>query len=229
MIHLDSIGVLIATDFRLYREGLEAALPAPGLIRVVGAAATSNDALSLIRELKPDVVLIDPVMPRSRSVARGAYRSAHPTKVIILGLADVEVEVISWATEGIDGFVTRRNSLDELVLTIQNVTCGKWRCSPSVARALLGHMAKLGRVAVDSECALQLTEREYEISYLIAHGLSNKEIARSLEISVSTTKNHVHSILVKLGLKRRMQVANWIHEETHQPHTETIRLSNPTQ
>ncbi len=220
------IRVLVATDFGLYREGLENALPSYGVIQVVGAAANSSDAILLLEQFKPDVILIDPTMPRSRLVARGAYRSPHAVKVIILGLAEVDAEVISWAMEGIDGFVTRRNSLDELVRTIKMVACGEWRCSPTVARALLRHLAKVGCAEAKGESTLQLTQREYQISHMVAHGLSNKEIARALKISVSTTKNHVHNILAKLGLRRRTQVAQWVQEHTLSSHAESLVTTN---
>lgn len=202
--------VLIATDVRLYRDSLRQVLGSSPDVEVVAGAGSAEEALQSAEDAGPDVILLDPSLAGAELLVHSLHRASIALKIVILGLARVEVEVIRWAKHGIHGFVTRDNSVDQLVATIRAVRDGKCLCSPRVASALLRELAKRADGRGYGEHAACLTRREYEVGHLLAHGISNKEIARSLGISVSTAKNHVHNILTKLGLERRAQVGGWI-------------------
>lgn len=202
--------VLIATDVRLYRDSLREVLGSSPDLEVVAAVGSAEEALESAVEAGPHVILLDPSLAGAELLVRSLYQSSSALKFVILGLARVELEVIRWAKSGIHGFVTRDNSVDQLVATIRAVRDGKCPCSPTVASALLRELAKQADGRGHGEHSPSLTRREHEVGHLLAQGRSNKEIARSLGISVSTAKNHVHNILTKLGLQRRGQVGMWI-------------------
>lgn len=132
-----------------------------------------------------------------------------------------EAEVVRWARRGLHGLVTRENSVGQLVATIRAVRGGKCLCSPRVATALLRALAKQADHRDDGEPSATLTRREHEVAHFLAHGMSNRGIARSLGIAVSTAKNHVHNVLTRLGLQRRAQVGSWIrwHDLPQRPGT----------
>lgn len=206
----DQASVLIVTDVGVFGEALARVLEERADLRVRGVADSDSEALERVLQNTPDVVLLDPAMPRARQLARSLRRDRAPSKVVVLGLAEVETSAVDWATEGIHGFVTRENSLDQLVSVIRGVLEGRCLCSPTVAAALLRELAKRAHGRGRGERAPSLTQRQYEVGHLLAHGMSNKAIASELGITVSTVKNHVHNILRKLRLNRRGEVADWI-------------------
>jgi DNA-binding NarL/FixJ family response regulator len=214
---------VIATDVRLYAEGLEQALQPHIQIEVVALAGEAGEAMASLREHHPDILLLDPAMPDAQMLARALFESTLRTKVLVLGLAETESEVISWASEGISGFVTRQNSLDQLVTTIERVANNAWTSSPKVMSALLRHLAQLAHGRSYGEKSAHLTRREYDVAHLLAHGLANKEIARELGISVPTAKNHVHNILAKLRLRSRAEAAAWMRAHAMPRHRGSTR------
>lgn len=202
--------ILIATDVRLYSEGLEAVLESQDGFDVAGTVRTAAKVLDRCLELDPDILVLDPAMPDSRSVTRLVFDSKMRVRVIVVGLGQTESEVVLWARQGAAAFVTRESDLDELVETIRAVARGEWSCSPTAMRALLRHMARQARGFARPKRVSYLTQRESEVSELVGRGLSNKEIASELGITVATVKNHVHNILTKLDLRRRGEVAAWL-------------------
>jgi two-component system nitrate/nitrite response regulator NarL len=190
------IRVLVVSDIRLYREGIADALTRSGRCEV---AMTPADDW----ELAPtDVVLLDLAHPRAREL----LAAAGDSRVVALGVREVEEEVIGWAEAGVAGYVTREATLDELVAVVESVARGEMECSPRIAALLLQRVASVagtGRTLADG----RLTPRENEIVGLLDQGLSNKQIARRLSIEPATVKNHVHHILDKLGVARRGEVA----------------------
>lgn len=211
MMNRDSpIRVMVVTGVRLYAEGLRAVLGSSSELEVVGLAADPAEAEERIDELSPDVVLMDPGAPDAEHLVGRVFHGSARAKVVMLGLARVEEQAVRWAQCGAHGFVTRENSLDELVSVVRSVARGRFRCSPQVATALMRELARQSAGRVSTQDSPHLTRREHEVSGLLARGLSNKGIARRLGIAVSTVKNHVHNILTKLDLQRRGQVAQWL-------------------
>lgn len=202
--------VLIVTDVRLYAESLARALATRERLEVAGVATSAEEAMSKVGERGLDVLLLDPAMPAAERLVDTLHRDPRDVKIVVLGLSRVEVEAVRWATHGAHGFLTRENSLDQLVAIVESVSEGGFECSPRVASALLRALAKQAEGRGPRDRPAHLTGREYEVGRLLARGLSNKEIATSLGIAVSTTKNHVHNILTKLGLRRRAEVGGWM-------------------
>jgi two-component system nitrate/nitrite response regulator NarL len=195
-----AIAVFIVSDVRLYRDGLSDLLDRVDPISVVGAVAGAEDAVERVRELQPDVVLLD---TRSGGVgaARDLLQAAPGSRVVAIATPEAEEDVIALAEAGVIGYVTRDESLDDLATTIEGVARDEMVCSPWIATVLVRRVQALA--AERPRPTHGLTAREAEILELVAQGLSNKEIAARLYIEVTTVKNHVHNILEKLGVSRR--------------------------
>jgi len=195
------IRLLVASDVRLYREGIVAILGGTGPCEIVGTADDRSSTLERAMALRPDVTLIDLTMAESRQTVRALAGAGVP--VVVFGVREREEEIIEFAEAGVAGYVTRDSSLEELVGVVESVARGETLLSPRIAALLLrrvqaaAHPASVGR----------LTPREAEIVGLIDDGLSNKQIARQLTIELATVKNHVHNILEKLEVKRRAEAA----------------------
>jgi two-component system nitrate/nitrite response regulator NarL len=199
--------VLIASDIRLYREGLLASLVRAGSFEVVGVASDQIECLSKVTADRPDVVLLDLAMADATQTVLEIVSSAPETRVVVLGVREVESEVIACAEAGVSGYVTREASLNELVEVVESVSHGEMLCSPRIAALLNRRVAAVAGARRGRPPANRLTSRETEVVDLIAEGLSNKQIARRLSIELATVKNHVHSILEKLEVERRTEVA----------------------
>lgn len=199
--------VLLASDVRLYREGLASVLRSSEGIELVATAACLNEALDKAKLLAPCVALLDMGMPQAFCVAKQLARVAESTRVVALGMADDELEVVSCAEIGIAGYVPRDGSASDLIASIESAARGEVRCSPKIAGVLFRKIAALSRERGNGGHDAALTAREAQILRLLQRGLSNKLISRDLGIGLPTVKNHVHSVLAKLGLQRRAQVA----------------------
>lgn len=200
--------VLIASDIRLYREGLAEALDSTDGIEVVATAIDGGEALREVSSVALEVVLIHMAIPDSLATVR-AIAQMHPeVNVVALGVPEIEGEVIACAEAGISGYVPRDGSVADLITAVKNAVQGELTCSPRIARDLLRHVALLAAERVEREQRpWRLTPREMEIAELVERGLSNKEIARELYIEISTVKNHVHSILERMNVQRRGEAA----------------------
>jgi len=204
------IRVLIVAEIRLYREGLEEFLRRQESIAVAGTAASTDEALAGVAESDPHVVLLDQRLPDGPAVARRVLALAPDVKVVALAIEEVELDVIEWAEAGISGYVSREGSLVDLVATIHSVQSGELPCSPRIAATLLRRVAVLASHAAPPPVETHLTFRQKEIMRLIGSGLTNKEIAKALSIALPTVKNHVHTILAKMQVRRRAEVASML-------------------
>jgi two-component system, NarL family, nitrate/nitrite response regulator NarL len=197
--------VVVETSF--YREGLAAALAQADGLSVVGQARDRVGGVSLTRQARPDVVLLDVGLPR-RAEAVAAMTSAAPAaRIVALCVDDAATEVLPLAEAGVAGYVTRDQSLDELLDVVRSVARDEMPCSPGVAAALMRRLAARAAAEPGRGDDTGLTPREREVLELIRDGKSNQEIAGELVIEVSTVKNHVHNILEKLRVKDRAQAA----------------------
>ena len=195
------IRLLVASDVRLYREGIVGILGGAGPCEIVGIAADRPSTLDRATELQPDVALIDQTMAESQQTVRALAGAGVP--VVVFGIRERDEEIIEYAEAGVAGYVTRDSSLEELVEVVESVARGETLLSPRIAALLLRRVKATARPGP----AARLTPRETEIVRLIDDGLSNKQIARRLTIELATVKNHVHSILEKLEVKRRAEAA----------------------
>lgn len=199
------IRALVASDVCLLREGLEQMLRGAAGIVLVGSASSAADTLDQVREVTPSVLLLDMAMDAAFSVAKQVARESKITKVVALGMSEAEAEVLSCAAVGISGYVTRGGTMSEALEAMRAAARGEVRCSPKIAGFLFRHIATLSNERHGTAPGTGLTARESQILRLLQQGLSNKMISRSLGIELPTVKNHVHSILGKLGVHRRAE------------------------
>jgi two-component system, NarL family, response regulator LiaR len=201
------IRVLIADDHSVVREGLVMCLRLDPELEVVGEAQNGEVALQLARQLRPDVVLMDLLMPVMDGVtATAAIREELPeTEVVALTSVLEDGSVGNAIRAGAIGYLLKTTEVDELRSAIKRAAAGQVQLSPEVAARLLREVR--APQPVRPEEVDPLTERETEVLRLLARGLSNKEIARDLVISVRTVQTHISNILSKLGMVSRMQAA----------------------
>ena len=210
------IRALIAGRTRVHREALAVALSQARGVRVLGTASHREEILTRLAEAPPDIVLVDFVMPEAASIVADIRRRAPSVKVVAITLGETEAEVIQLAEAGVAGYVLPDGSLDDLIIAVESAVRGELYCPPRVAFTLLRRVGAiaLGRATAKQSDAApspvdELTGREREILQLVAQGMSNKQIARQLGIEVATAKNHVHNILRKLHVHRRIEASDW--------------------
>jgi two-component system, NarL family, nitrate/nitrite response regulator NarL len=199
------IEVFVLVAVRVYREGIVDAVERDPRFHVIGSAPTLAATWPLLEALPrpPDITLIDLALPEGTNVARALRRGWPNSGTMAVAVGDADEEVVQWAEAGVSGLVSREATLAEFLDAIEAAAKEEVVTSPAVAAALLRRVASLPRET--RRDARALTRREREIVRLIGRGLSNKEIASSLRIEVPTVKNHVHNILEKLRVGRRVE------------------------
>jgi len=200
-------GLLFASDVCLFRQGMSSILGSDQRVNLAATACNEEELLSQISTHLPSVILLDVGMPRAFH-ACNAIRNLWPnTKVIALCVNESAHEIGKCAEIGFAGFVSREGSIEELITAVQSAERGEFVCSAKVSAILLQKINTLALTS-DKNCSVEhLTPREFQVAELICEGLSNKQIADSLRITVSTTKNHVHHLLEKLGAHHRTEAA----------------------
>lgn len=211
----DEVRLVLASDVRLYCEGLERVFREAAGIQIVATAAGAAGTLEHIRALTPDVVLLDMAMEDALAVARQVPRISRATRIVALGMTEAEADVITCAQVGIAGYVPRTGSSNDAFEAVHAAARGEVRCSPKIAGFLFRHIATLSGERPSVDPVAGLTAREAQILRLLQQGLSNKMISRNLGIEVPTVKNHVHSLLGKLGVHRRAEAVSLLHRQEH--------------
>lgn len=212
------IRVVIVEDDRLVRVGLAAIVDSEDGMMVVGEAADGNEALRVVAQADPDVVLMDVRMPGLDGIAATAALTARAgtdrPKVLVVTTFEYDDYVYEAFKAGASGFLLKRAHPDELVEAVRMVTLGESLVFPALTRRLVERHATVRLPAGDPRPALlaSLTEREGEILRAIAAGLSNAEIAERLYLSLHTVKTHVGNVLVKIGARDRTQAVVFAYE-----------------
>lgn len=200
----EMLKVLIVSDVRLYREGLAEVLDQDGRLGVVSTADTAALAIEQVERYEPESVLLDVAIPEALETISLMTQKAPQTKVIALGLSELEEDVVACAEAGIAGYVHRDGSVEDVVSAVRSAVREEFGCSRRIAAALVRRVRKLTTCRVEE---VPLTPRERQIAELLGEGLSNKEISARLYIEVTTVKTHVHNILEKLGAHSRGEAA----------------------
>jgi DNA-binding NarL/FixJ family response regulator len=204
----DPIRVLVVDDQQLLRTGFRVILESEPDIEVVGEAADGVEALELARDARPDVVLMDIRMPRldGLTATERLVASATPPRVVVLTTFDQNEYVVRALRAGAYGFLLKDAPASRLVTAVRAAASGEALIEPAITRRLLERFA-----APDADSAVlpasfrTLTERELDVLGLIARGLSNAEISEKLVVAETTVKTHVGRVLMKLGLRDRVQ------------------------
>lgn len=203
------ITVAIVDDQALIRAGLHALVDSEDDMRVVGEAATGEDAVALVRAERPDVVLMDVRMPGRDGLWATRAIVADPelsgTRIVVVTTFELDELVGDAIVAGASGYVVKDADPVDLLRAVRVAAAGDALLSPSVTRRLLERVAD-GIRPVDDAALAGLTEREREVLALVGEGLSNEEIARRLVLSPLTTKTHVSRMMGKLGARDRVRL-----------------------
>jgi DNA-binding NarL/FixJ family response regulator len=201
------IRVLVADDQAAVRGGFAALIDAQEEMHVVGEAANGREALDLARRVFPHVVLMDIRMPLLDGVQATRVICSDPhleaTRVLVLTTFDLDEYVYDALRAGASGFLLKHTPPLDLLRAIEIVAAGDALLAPSITRRLIAEFAARRDPAVPLPALVELTEREREITRLVAEGLTNAEVAGRLVISPLTAKTHVSNVLRKLGCRDR--------------------------
>jgi DNA-binding NarL/FixJ family response regulator len=201
--------VLLVDDHEIYRAGLRGLLEEAG-IDIVGEAANGENALALVEEKHPNVVIMDLNMPGMGGIeaARQIATVAPLTRVIMLTVSSAAPDITDAVLAGACGYLLKSATTQEIVSGITAASRGDALLSPSVAAKLLERVREApSRPNIPDPASASLTDRELEVLRLLSSGMDNAEIGRTLFISPSTVKNHISSILLKLQIENRIQAA----------------------
>lgn len=199
-----AVRVAILSVVRLYAEGLAEYLSNRGDVSVTGIASNFSEIKKLLEAAPVDLILCDTSEKQTAAEVRHLASHFSDVRIVAVALAETETEIIAWAEAGISAYVPRHASLTQLHTAILAAMRDEVRCSPKITGWLLRELRHRPDRTYLGET---LTAREIQTLRLISKGLSNKEIARELGISISTVKNHVHSVLEKLRVQSRSQAA----------------------
>lgn len=198
-----AVTLIILSDIRLYREGIALNISSRDSDVEALTCADANEALQLIATANDSVVLIDAGMAETLDEVRHLRANAAGTRILALATPPESEDDILFAAEaGISGYVTPEAGVEDLISAVEHAARGEIICTPRVAGTLARRVASLAAIPATTPMS-NLTAREQEVLSLLNIGLSNKQIARQLSIRLATVKNHVHSILAKLNVKRR--------------------------
>lgn len=211
----DPVRVVVADDQTVVRDGLVMLLGLLPEVTVVGSASDGAEAVSLVAEHDPDIVLMDLRMPRVDGVeATGRIRAEHPrTQVVVLTTYADDESVFGALQAGARGYLTKDASAEEIASAIATVHRGEALLDPAVQRRLVESLAESPEASTSAsgrrDLPTGLTPREAEVLGLIAAGRSNAEIAADLYVSQATVKTHVNNLFAKIGVRDRAQAVTY--------------------
>ncbi|WP_067652177.1 response regulator [Nocardia harenae] len=208
-----TLRVLVADDQEIVRTGLVLILQAQPGIEVVGAAADGDRAVALARELRPDVCLFDIRMPGTDGIEATRRLAGpdvpDPLAVVVITTFDLDEYVYAALRAGARGFLLKEAGPELLVQAVQAAAAGDALIAPNITARLLTAFAAAGPESAPAQPLSPLTRREEEILAAVARGRTNAEICAELHIGLSTVKTHIASLMAKLGVRNRVEIAIW--------------------
>jgi DNA-binding NarL/FixJ family response regulator len=208
------IRIVLADDQELVREGIRMMLDAEPDLTVIGEASDGNEALRLVRELDPDVVLMDVRMPNLDGIeatARIPQTGSH-ARVLVLTTFDLDEYVYRALKAGAAGFLLKDAKREELAAAVRSIASGGTLLAPEITRRLIADYCRRPQPGAVPEAASTLSERELDVIRRLARGRSNAEIATEMILSEATIKSHIARILDKLRLRDRTQIVVFAYE-----------------
>jgi two-component system, NarL family, nitrate/nitrite response regulator NarL len=204
---MQPIGVAIIDDHPLFREGVARTLAESGRFAVTGQGGTSDDALQIARDKRPDILLLDLSMPGGGLEAIAAVRRLIPDqKIVVLTVSEVADDVVQALRDGVEGYVLKGVGSKDLLEVLGAVATGQKYVSPLLSARLLTDLStRLSQPNADR--LANLTARERQVLGLVADGLSNKRIGRELDLHEKTVKHHLTRIFTKLKVNNRTEAA----------------------
>jgi DNA-binding NarL/FixJ family response regulator len=210
---MKKIRLLLIEDNRLLRDGILAILKPHKDIIIIAASGDGKDTLVKIKELKPNVVLLDLGLRSQNSlhVVEIVKKDFPEAKIIVMDLAPVQADILQYVKAGANGFILKDASLNDFLITIRTVSEGATVLPPllvdSLFSQIVDHAVREGKSKLNE--AVKMTKREREVISFLGEGMSNKEIGQKMHVSTYTVKSHIHNIMEKLALHTRLEIANY--------------------
>jgi DNA-binding NarL/FixJ family response regulator len=210
---MKKIRLLIIEDNRLLRDGILGILKPHKDIIIIAASGDGKNTLVKIKQLKPNVVLLDLGLRSQNSlhVVEIVKKDFPQAKIIVMDLAPVQADILQYVKAGANGFILKDASLNDLLITIRTVYEGATVLPPllvdSLFSQIVDHAVREGKSKLKQ--AVRMTKREQEVILHLGEGMSNKEISQKIHVSTYTVKSHIHNIMEKLALHTRLEIANY--------------------
>ena len=210
---MKKIRLLLIEDNRLLRDGIFSILKPHKDILIISASGDGKHTLVKIKQLKPNVVLLDLGLRSQNSlhVVEIVKKDFPEAKIIVMDLAPVQADVLQYVKAGANGFILKDASLNDFLITIRTVNEGATVLPPLLIDSLFSQIIDNAVREGKSELkkAVKMTQRERDVIGLLSDGMSNKEIGQKIRISTYTVKSHIHNIMEKLALHTRLEIANY--------------------
>jgi two-component system nitrate/nitrite response regulator NarL len=215
--HPEAIRVLLICRVRLFNEAIIGLLNRDPCIAAIGVTEVGDRVVADLEAARADVVLLDVATPGALAMGGKIVAARPQTRILGIGVDEAPVPVVACARAGLWGYVSCEASIEEVARAVHHIASGKMVCAEAMAERLYGHIRSEARADPQPAIESVLTFRQQQILRLIDQGLSNKEIARRLSLGTSTVKNHVHSILERLKVGRRVEAASRLPEAPAKP------------
>jgi DNA-binding NarL/FixJ family response regulator len=210
---MKKIRLLLIEDNRLLRDGIFSILKVHKDIVIIAASGDGRNTLVKIKQLKPNVILLDLGLRSQNSlhVVEIVKKDFPDAKIIVMDLAPVQADILQYVKAGANGFILKDASLNDFLITIRTVAEGSTVLPPllvdSLFSQIVDHAVREGNSKLKE--AVRMTAREREVIGFLGEGLTNKDIAQKIHVSMYTVKSHIHNIMEKLALHTRLEIANY--------------------
>ena len=226
---MKKIRLLLIEDNRLLRNGILKILKGHKDILIIAASGDGKSSLARIKQLKPNIVLLDLGLRSQNSlhVVEIVKTEFPQAKIIVMDLAPVQADILQYVKAGANGFILKDASLNDFLITIRTVSEGSTVLPPllvdSLFSQIVDHAVREGTSTLKE--AVKMTKREREVIELLCEGMSNKEIGQKIHVSTYTIKSHIHNIMEKLALHTRLEIANYSYtDQTLKTITKSISM-----